>query len=287
MPESGAPRAPDFYVWPMTKTSFPAVLLLPAFLILPLQVGAVPSIESPVAQWNFEEGAGTTAKGTSSSELEGSITGAAWTEGHAGKALEFSGDDSVLVPYSSRLDLNAFTLSAWVYCASVESDAQVMGKFSFDEGGYFLALGQHPVFAAGFGGAGGNIFLNGEADSAEWLGKWAHLAATYDGKNMSLYLNGVELSDINGYEAWTDIEHTSGPLVIGKGFKGKIDEIVIYGRDLAPAEIADLYAGKPIYDKTTSIAAHAPSFLRGRTGSELRGLDGRVRRAANGIFFRP
>ena len=69
---------------------------------------------------------------------------------------------------------------------------------------------------------------------------WTHLAATYDGNVLALYVNGVQNATLL----------TSGPIVTstgslrigentiwGEAFTGQIDEVRIYNRALAAAEI--------------------------------------------------
>jgi len=80
------------------------------------------------------------------------------------------------------------------------------------------------------------------------IGNWYHLAGTYDGQNLSFYVDGVLDSTLN---AGSVVTYTgSAPLMIGstlntdhhdKGvFNGPIDEVRIYNRALSESEIYDL-----------------------------------------------
>ena len=69
---------------------------------------------------------------------------------------------------------------------------------------------------------------------------WTHLAATYDGATLRLFVNGVQV----GTRAVTGPLLTStgalrigGNSVWGEYFQGRLDEIRIYNRALTPAEI--------------------------------------------------
>lgn len=69
---------------------------------------------------------------------------------------------------------------------------------------------------------------------------WTHLAATYDGAMLRLYVNGVQVAS----RAQTgSISVSSGSLRIGgdniwgEFFQGRVDEVRIYNRALSPAEI--------------------------------------------------
>ena len=69
---------------------------------------------------------------------------------------------------------------------------------------------------------------------------WMHVAATYDGTTMRMYVNGVEENSM------------AGPLAIGAGavdfaigahhdgtnrFAGMLDDVKVYNKALSPAEI--------------------------------------------------
>ena len=72
------------------------------------------------------------------------------------------------------------------------------------------------------------------------LGRWTHLAATYDRAHLNLYRNGVELASV---PASGRLGSSRGPLriggnsIAGEWFKGVIDDVRIYNRALTPAEI--------------------------------------------------
>jgi hypothetical protein len=72
------------------------------------------------------------------------------------------------------------------------------------------------------------------------LNAWSHLAATYDGATVRLYVNGVQVA---ATVAKDSIITTTGALRIGGNsiwgefFTGRIDEIRLYNRVLTAAEI--------------------------------------------------
>ena len=78
------------------------------------------------------------------------------------------------------------------------------------------------------------------APAALPLNTWSHLAATYDGAILRLYVNGAQVSS----QARTGPIVTSsgalrigGDTVWGEYFRGVIDEVRVYSRALTPAEI--------------------------------------------------
>lgn len=104
------------------------------------------------------------------------------------------------------------------------------------------------------------------------LNTWTHLAATYDGTDIRMYVSATQV----GARAITCAILTSNtPLQIGgnriwndEWFTGRIDEVRIYDRALSPAEItSDM--NTPITDLPVDSAA--PPTVR-RTGDLRRNL---------------
>jgi hypothetical protein len=92
-------------------------------------------------------------------------------------------------------------------------------------------------------GGGGTFGGNGNAFSgptASPLNAWTHLAMTYDGAMLRLYVNGTQVAT---RAAGGLIQSVTAPLWIGGNspygeyFTGLIDEVHVYNRALAAAEI--------------------------------------------------
>ena len=84
--------------------------------ILPAGVQAQ-SDDGLVAEWHFDEGAGSVLKDSSGNGNDGVIYGATWVDGKYGKALSFDGvDDYISVPYNSLFDIHGktHTVLTWV-----------------------------------------------------------------------------------------------------------------------------------------------------------------------------
>ncbi|MGB9561394.1 MAG: LamG domain-containing protein, partial [bacterium] len=63
---------------------------------------------------------------------------------------------------------------------------------------------------------------------------WNHIALTYNGTTMKLYINGAQA---NSQSLSGAITTNSNNLIIGEKFTGRIDEVRIYDRALSAAEI--------------------------------------------------
>lgn len=95
----------------------------------------------------------------------------------------------------------------------------------------------------------GNIYARGIERVFDSFGsQWNHLLLTYSDDYLKTYLNGQELGNpfqlsLSSYRKYYDmrtlIDTDSSPLEIGRGFKGKVDEVIIFNRKLLDDEIYD------------------------------------------------
>ena len=214
-----------------TATSFPVNVV----------VANSQQIAGLVAAYGFEEGAGATASDASGNGNTGSVSGATWTtSGRTGGALSFDGNnDFVSVADAASLGLStAMTLEAWVYPTAASGWRNVIMKETGSDLAWALYSSSPSSRPEGYVRTSNSSSVSGPG--ALPLNAWTHLALTYDGAVMRIYQNGVEV----GSQAKTGNIATSGqPLRIGGNsiwgeyFSGRIDEVRIYNRALAAAEI--------------------------------------------------
>jgi hypothetical protein len=203
-----------------------------------------------VAAYGFSEGAGATTADSSSYNNNGAITNATWTTaGNHGNALQFSGQSNseVTVPASSSLNLtSAVTVEAWVnpsslnsldqgWCAAVAKDHQNSGN----DVCYALYAAQGTGTGPGFHVLIGSTDRGIGASAVLPLNTWTHLAGTYDGTKISLYVNGVLAGSLS---VSGSIFSTSDPLRIGgdwsgEMFTGIIDDVRVYNTAQSLAQI--------------------------------------------------
>jgi hypothetical protein len=146
---------------------------------------------SLVLALGFDETSGDIVRDASANANDGTRYGAARTDGKFARALAFEGvADDVVVHEARGLQLDtAFTLEAWVRPRPTAVPWPAVIEKAGDE--YFLYAGVEgsPLVASGGGTFGG---ANEGADAPRPLavGKWTHLATTYDGSVISLYVDG-------------------------------------------------------------------------------------------------
>jgi hypothetical protein len=197
---------------------------------------------SLVAAFSFGEGSGTTVTDLSGHGNNGTVANATWTtSGKYGNALSFNGTTSIVtVVDSSSLHLTtAMTLEAWVYPTAVSATWRDVVYKATDN--YYLeaTTTQGVGFPAAAGTFGGNdVQAYGTATLA--LNTWSHLAATYDGSTLRLYLNGTQVGSLAQTGAMTPSASPltiGGDSIFGQYFQGTIDEVRVYSATLTPAQI--------------------------------------------------
>jgi PKD repeat protein len=186
-----------------------------------------------VGAWGFEEAGGAKTADVSGNGNAGRISGAARTSGRFGRALRFDGrDDWVTVADRAALDLTTgMTVEAWVY-PTRRGGFRTVALKETERG---LAYGLY---------AGSGHATTGAERSAEAvppLGRWTHLAVTYDGSAVRTYVNGR----LAGTQAQSGRLRVSGhPLRFGgnavwrEWFAGRLDEVRIYDGALSEARVA-------------------------------------------------
>jgi hypothetical protein len=196
-----------------------------------------------IAAYAFQEGTGTAAADATGKGHTGTISGATWsTAGKNGNALSFDGvNDYVTVADANDLDLTTgMTVEAWVRPAALSGWNTVVMKEGTST---TLAYGLYANDSNPWPAVTVRISSNDQSaigTSPLPLNTWTHLAATYDGANLRLYVNGVQA----GSRAQTGSMLTStralrigGNLVWGEYLNGLIDDVRIYNRALTAAEI--------------------------------------------------
>jgi hypothetical protein len=195
-----------------------------------------------MAAYAFNEGSGTTTSDRSGNGNTGTLSGATWTSaGLTGAALSFNGvNNRVNVNNSASLGLtNGMTLEAWVYPTALSGWRTVLLKEG--SGGLVFALYAHdnvPTPAAYVRVGGVDVRVAGLSPLP--VNVWTHLAATYDGTTLRLYVNGGQVGSqaaIGAIQASTGLLRLGGNAVWGEWFAGRIDDVRIYNRPLTGAEI--------------------------------------------------
>src|SRR5262249_23644371 len=157
---------------------------------------------------------------------------ATWTSaGKYGSALSFNGTNArVNIPDAASLHLTtAMTLEAWVNPSAVSRDWRDVVYKGNDN--YYLSATSTNSSSPGGGGIAGGAYAEAVGTGALPLNTWTHLAATYDGATMRLYVNGALAATKAGSGSLLtspDQLQIGGDSIYGQYFQGLIDEVRVY-----------------------------------------------------------
>lgn len=179
-----------------------------------------------------------------------------WTEGRGGE-----GDYSILLDgIDDHINFDSYlgsdpccTIALWVGNDAIENDSHIIQKWASDASGKGWMIrnrvednpGQIAIMiGSGFSGAGAYSVTEAFIPPVQWT----HIALTFDGSLVNLYLNGTQV-----FSDTVDNENFSAgdlitPTVIGyrwnnesRFFMGAIDEVRIYDYALTAETIETLY----------------------------------------------
>src|SRR5215510_4972817 len=207
------------------------------------QRAQAPSDPALVAAYGFDETNGPTVVDASSQNNSGTIGSGVTrtTSGRYGGALSFSGTGRVTIADAASLRLTqAMTLEAWVNPSTVNNSWRDV-VYKADDNYYLMATSTNNSRPAG-GASFGNTSATTEAYGTAALpaGVWTHLAVTYDGSTIRLFVNGTQVSTVAKTGSFTTSANPlqiGGNAIYGQFFQGLIDEVRVYNRPLSAGEI--------------------------------------------------
>jgi hypothetical protein len=225
-----------------------------------------PTPPTLVGWWRGENDAQDSASG-----IHGTFTNGSFTNAVAGDGFNFTGSQFVQMPDVAPLDFNnAFTIELWVSpkaAGNANGTTFLLGKGNMnfvntqsygllfnDDRRVFIRLGN------------GSIIDQLPSTTPLPLNTWSHIAATYNGTMMRVYVNGV--LENSAPTTITTLLNTSGGLVIGGAdfnsskilSQAAMDEVSIYSGALTAQEIAGIYAAGS-YGKCGVACAPSPSGI--------------------------
>ena len=197
-----------------------------------------------ISHWKFDEAQGSIAY-DSAGNNHGNVYGAQWTTGQIGGALDFDGfNDYVDCGNNASLNINAkVTITVWVNT----NDA---GNFQHNP---YVTKGDRSYAIKHYMDNSLQFFIYDGEWNVAWFGVdssfngfWHHLAGTYDGSSLKLYVDGqlrrttAHVGPIASSEYNVNIGRNAQ--ATSRSYDGLIDEVAIYNRALSAGEIQELYS---------------------------------------------
>jgi hypothetical protein len=205
----------------------------------------------PVSFWPGDGHANDTV-----GENHGTLTnGATFAPGLVNQAFSFDGSDDYVVvpaPGSPSLEItDAITIQAWIYPTEIKRQHIVRKTGSAFEAPYDLFLSADNYIAF-------TLNVNGEwtqcLKSSYPINAWTHVAGTFDGSTMNLYVDGTLEDSLTSEGVLNTL---GGPLLIGTRlglpadtFNGLIDEVVIYNGAMDADDIRDIWLAHSVEENT-------------------------------------
>jgi hypothetical protein len=228
--------------------------------IIPEVVSTTLPTEGLVAYYPFNGN----ANDQTANAMHGTVHGAQLTSDRKGtlnSAYLFGGDDYISVADNNLLDFNAsdnYTISLWVWIDPVQNQEgginDILWKWSGDSQGYPFAISfdnessspgtVNKIAALRYDGGGcGHISRNYSAEMTR--SAFHHIVYSKNGASLTLYIDNV-LAGTSTDIAACATGNTSAMTIGSRGnivrfFRGVIDDIRIYNRNISESEINALY----------------------------------------------
>ena len=224
-----------------------------------LWAGPAGAAEVPdlLGQWRFDEVAGQVAVDDGPQALDGRL-GAADTAdasdptriaGASGGALRFDGNSVVRLPDSAALAVQAMTAEAVVRA----DGSPGAWRYLVSRGGRGCVAGSYGLYTGAEGGIafyvfdGLNYVVSATARPADvWNGSWHHVAGTFDGRALRLFLDGRPVGDPMSAPLRIDYETTSPHASFGQyvgecnlSFRGDLDLVRLWSGVQSDAAIRE------------------------------------------------
>lgn len=260
-------------------TTLKTIILFGAFALLYVAVYA-DITTGLVAYYPFKGN----ANDESTNSNNGTVNGAVLTadkDGAANSAYSFNSNSYINCGNDTSLQIAGngaeVTMSAWFKTSDASAHQYIISKGR----DYTSNCGYHIDITGGKA----RTLIRLSDETTAWVQSttsiqndtWYHVAGTYDGNKVKIYINGVLENSIDNSGV---IGAASTPLYIGchllswYRFNGKIDEVRVFTRALSPIDVQELYNGGTgdytvTYDANGATSGTAPSSQTKTSGEDL------------------
>lgn len=199
--------------------------------------------------WKFDDNTGKSATDSSTHTRKGELLGDMTfdqnsTPGRLGRALHFDGQDNLvrIRDYKGIQGPAPRTISVWIKTDTAKGDIVSWGTHDFGQMWVLRFIRGH----VGVTPQGGYYYVAADLHDETWH----HVAAVVSKAefpnlhdDVTLYVDGdiAEIDRIGLLDLWPIDTGSESDVMIGKGFKGCLDDLRIYSRALSQKEIQMLH----------------------------------------------
>jgi hypothetical protein len=236
----------------MSRRHIAAALVSAAVALgLPSAAGAATLSFPLMGWWPMNEGSGQTVNdwsGHGNNGMLGSTPGVdandpSWVPGvFFGSALQFTdSEDYVTIPSPASLQQQNLTVAAWVKGTSTPGNFHYVmslgGQSSCALSSWGLYTGSGGGMAFYIADSPSHVFVSPAKDQSIWDGKWHHVAGTFDGSTVRLYVDGVQVGNGTPASGPIDYSLTDGGGTIGGANEQTCNENLTFNGDVDGVQV--------------------------------------------------
>lgn len=203
--------------------------------VLGLASAARAELSGPLVEWKFDEGQGDVASDSTGKGHTAKVSGAGWSQLSSGYAISMDGiDDYLDCGESAALGISGpVSVELWI---KPTRKAQGMSTI-LGEGTQTYLLSYYNTEVCDWYIGDGSNSVRGKLT----LGDWNHVVACFDGTQLKMWINGRLTSEKESkFKSYKPAGHCNigsrGGADVPR-FKGLIDSVRIYDRDLTAEEV--------------------------------------------------
>jgi len=260
-----------------------SALVLAVLLLVALPGTATADVWPLSGYWPMYEGRGQVVHDISGNGNHGRLGSSRSTDGRdadwvtglfgVGSALRFDGNDYISIPDDPSLHQQRLTVEVWAR----RDGSPGLWKYLVAKGGDGCAAASYGLYSSINGGIafyvydGKRWFRSPQGSPAVWDGKWHHLAGTYDGSTVRLFVDGREVGTGTPFSGKIKYEQPYGEGAIGayRGsckltLSGSVDEVRIWRAALPVGKIWSVITTGLRREPAAALPDDAGQWYRGR-----------------------
>lgn len=206
-----------------------------------------------VGSWSFEEPLWTefrnTTRDASTVQNLGVINNATLgAPGALGRTCAYFDNSSINIKNDPNLEVQSLTIETWVKATNPAANQSLISKGA--QGCYRASYGITTTNSGlVFYITNDTITVTSPHSGTQiWDNQWHHIAGTYDGSILNLYIDGMQVQDGLEIQLTIDYNLTNRNLILGNyygicthPYTGYLDEVMIWNRALSQGEIYQHY----------------------------------------------